>query len=45
MTDLIEQIHEDVNVVTSGRLLFRPVWTRPPFDEGDHILETREAGD
>jgi hypothetical protein len=43
---LLRQMHDDVEVVTSGRLLFRPVWTKPAFDdEGAWMLNAQEAGD
>jgi hypothetical protein len=46
MTDLITQLHQDVDAVTSGRLLFRPVWSKPAFDdEGGWMLNAQEAGD
>lgn len=45
MTDLITQLHQDVDATMSARLLFRPVWARPPFDEGDYLLNAQEAGD
>lgn len=45
MSDLIEQIHTDVKVISAGRLLFRPIWTRPEMAEGEWMLETQEAGD
>lgn len=43
---LLKQMHDDVEVVTSGRLLFRPVWSRPaPDDEGSWMLNATQAGD
>lgn len=46
MTDLITQLHQDVDATMSQRLLFRPVWARPaPADEGEWMLNAQEAGD
>lgn len=42
---LLKQMHDDIQVVTSGRLLFRPVWSKPEMAEGEWMLETIEAGD